>query len=164
MTWAYEVFSDWLVKKEQQRRKTVSRKFFLSTCISIVRLLPVSCMFCVYVYIAYCFCLHEYFLFLLLNAFLPIACWVLFLPIVCRVLPVGRWMLILPHWVLLLPIVRQVLLLPIVVEFFYYHSHSWPLYSRSHAHPVKYRYCTECHVIFWCNTEIAPDVSWLALQ
>ena len=46
----------------------MSRKFGLSTCISIVWLLSVLCLFCVYVYSAYCCCLRAYFLFLSSSA------------------------------------------------------------------------------------------------
>ena len=156
----YEVFSDWLVEKEQQRRKAVSRKFLLSTCISIVHLLPVHCMFCVYVLIAYCCCLREYFLFLLLNAFyqsfVEFCCYQLCVEccqsgIECCSCPM--------KCCCCLSFVKCSCCQLFVVEFFYYHSHYWPRYSWSHAHPVKYRYCTGCQVIFRCNINITPDVT-----
>ena len=55
---------DWLAERNNAEEQ-VSRKFVLSTYISIVQLLHVLCLFCVYVCIAYCCCLRAYFLFLL---------------------------------------------------------------------------------------------------
>ena len=137
-TWAYKVFSDWPAEKEQQDRKTMSRKFVLSTCISIVRLLSVPSMFCVYVHIAYCCCLCAYFLFLLLNTFYQslVECCSYQLCVECCQSGVECCSCPIECCCCQL-LVKCSCCQLFVVEFFYCHSCSWPLYSWSHAHPVK---------------------------
>ena len=63
-TWAYKV----LAERNNDAEEQCPEKFVLSTCISIVQLLPVLCLFWVYMYIAYCCCLRAYFLFLSSSA------------------------------------------------------------------------------------------------
>ena len=120
-TWPYNVFSDWLAERNNNAKK-VSKKFVLSTCISKVWLLPVLCLLCVYVYIAYCCCLRGYFLFLLsstafINRLLSAVLTNCKSSVANRALNdvLARLSALLPitRQVLLLPIVRLVLLLPL---------------------------------------------------
>ena len=154
-TWAYEIFLDWLAEKEQQRRKTVSKNLFLVHV--LVYSLAVACPL-------YVLCLCAYCLLLLFTRIFPIPvvdCFFYQSLVECcsHQLCVECCQLGVECCSCCKSFVKCSYCQLFVVEFVYYHSRSWPLYSRSHTHPVNYRFCTGCHMIFRCNIDITPDVS-----